>query len=95
MVHPGQALDFFQVQTKPLGHATAILLVGLKEHSNLAKLDAFLGPTQVIHDVADEVIPILVGHDFSVEVTGLYKIIIGMRERKSQNMSGSGRLVAG
>ncbi len=95
MVHPGQALDFFQVQTKPLGHATAILLVGLKEHSNLAKLDAFLSATQMIHDVPDEVIAILVGHDPPVQVTGLCKIIVGVSERKSQNMSGSGRLVAG
>jgi hypothetical protein len=49
------------IQSQHLSHATAIIRIGLVKHGGLPQLNAFLDPTQVVHDVADEVIPILVG----------------------------------
>jgi hypothetical protein len=56
--HCCQALDFLDVQPQTFSHAAAIIRIGLVKHGGLPQLNAFLGPTQVIHDVADEVIPI-------------------------------------
>ena len=52
--HRCQALDFLDIQSQAFSHATAIIWIGLVKHSGLPQLDAFLGPTQVIHDVAGE-----------------------------------------
>jgi hypothetical protein len=57
--HRYQALDLLDVQSQAFSHPTAIIRIGLVKHGSLPQLDAFLGPTQVIHDVADEVAPIL------------------------------------
>ena len=57
--HRRQALDFLDVQSQAFSHATAIIRIGLVKHGGLPQLNAFLGPTQLIHYVADEVAPIM------------------------------------
>jgi len=52
--HRCQALELVDVQSQAFGHPTAIIRIGLVKHGGLSQLDAFWGPTQVIHDIADE-----------------------------------------
>ena len=64
--HGGQTLDFLKVQFQIFRNAGAIIAIGLVKNSGLAHLNPFLGTAQVADDVADEMITVLLGHDFSV-----------------------------
>jgi hypothetical protein len=54
LAHPCQALDLLDVRSQAFSHPTAIIRIGLVKYGSLSQLHALLGPTQVIHDIADE-----------------------------------------
>jgi len=82
-------LDLLDVQTQTLRYATAIIGIGFEKQRGLPQLNASLSLTEVVNDIAYEVIAVHVGHGLPVQVAGLYEIIIGITKWEVSGIAGN------
>jgi hypothetical protein len=56
----GQALNFFNVESQSMSYSAAIIFICLEEDGSLTVPDAFLGVAQARHDVARQLVAVIV-----------------------------------
>jgi hypothetical protein len=76
-----------------MGDPRPILQIGFVEERHLPRLDGGLRPRQVTHDVAYQVISLLVGQHVAVKVARLHEVIVGMGIRLAGGYPGPPKLL--
>mmetsp|Transcript_34855 Transcript_34855/g.86495 ORF Transcript_34855/g.86495 Transcript_34855/m.86495 type:complete len:549 (+) Transcript_34855:1360-3006(+) len=86
----GRRIQHRRGEAQPLSHPLAVLGISAGEDLHLTLLDLSLGVLEVGDDVVNQMVAVLAGHHFAIEVAGLLEVAVGVHLRVSAHNAADG-----